>query len=131
MRKLAVLILLTVAFAYECKSEVGYASWYGNDFHGRKTASGEIFHKTKYTAASRAFPIGTYLLVKNLENGKEVIVRVNDVGPFGRNRIIDLSKSAAKKLGFLNKGIAKVEVRPLQCVAQTEEDPIESLIKTY
>jgi rare lipoprotein A len=115
-----ILILLIMLFSLsagqECMVQEGYASWYGKRFHGRKTASGEAFNKHKYTAASRDFPIGTYLLVKNLENGKEVVVFVNDRGPSKRKRIIDLSRSAAEKLGMLRKGVAKVQVMPLSCV---------------
>jgi rare lipoprotein A len=73
----------------------------------------------------------TYLLVRNLENGREVVVRVNDIGPHKKGRIIDLSKSAAEKLGMLKKGVVKVQVMPLQCVAKDDqEEVIADLIKT-
>jgi len=72
------LMVFSLVLAEECKVYEGYASWYGKRFHGRKTSSGEIFNKYKYTAASRDFPLGTYLLVKNLDNGEEVVVIVTD-----------------------------------------------------
>ena len=95
--------------------EVGYASWYGPGFHGKKTANGEIFNQNKISAAHRTLPLPSIVKVTNLENGKVLsFVRVNDRGPFARNRILDLSKEAAKELGFLNKGIAKVRVEILE-----------------
>ena len=95
--------------------EVGYASWYGPGFHGKKTANGEIFNQNKISAAHRTLPLPSIVKVTNLENGKVLsFVRVNDRGPFARNRILDLSKEAAKKLGFLNKGVTKVRVEILE-----------------
>jgi peptidoglycan lytic transglycosylase len=91
--------------------EVGLASWYGPGFYGRKTASGERFKKNKLTCAHRTLPFGTQLMVTNLENGKNVEVTVNDRGPFVRNKIIDLSPAAAKELGLMKKGFARVELR--------------------
>ena len=90
--------------------ERGYASWYGKKFHGRKTSNGEIYNMYGMTAAHKTLPIPSYVRVKNLENGREAIVRVNDRGPFHSNRIIDLSYTAAFKLGVLKKGTAKVEI---------------------
>jgi rare lipoprotein A len=90
--------------------EVGYASWYGPGFHGKRTASGEIYNMYKLTAAHKTLPLGTYVKVINLENGKSVIVKINDRGPFVEGRIIDLSYAAAKKLGMLKKGVAKVKL---------------------
>ncbi len=90
--------------------EVGISSWYGTKFHGRKTANGEIYDLYKMTAAHKSLPIPTYLQVTNLENGRRAIVRVNDRGPFHGDRIIDLSYAAAAKLGFAEKGIAKVSL---------------------
>ncbi len=124
-------LVLGFSYAQECKVLEGYASWYGGKFHGRKTSSGENFDKFKYTAASKHFDMHTYLLVRNLENGREVVVRVNDRGPHKKGRIIDLSKSAAEKLGMLKKGVAKVQVMPLYCVAkEDQEEVIADLIKT-
>ncbi len=88
----------------------GIASWYGRKFHGRKTSTGERYNMFAMTAASKILPIPTYVRVRNLENGRSVIVKVNDRGPFERHRIIDLSYAAAKKLGYARKGTALVEV---------------------
>jgi rare lipoprotein A len=95
--------------AYWHKYETGTASWYGGEFYGRPTASGEIFKPGNYyTAAHKTLPLHTYVLVKNKQNGKEVLVRINDRGPFKPGRVIDLTEAAAKKLGMHNKGIAPV-----------------------
>jgi rare lipoprotein A len=128
---LVLCLAFSLSYAQECKVLEGYASWYGSKFHGRKAFSGENFDKFKYTAASKHFGMHTYLLVRNLENGKEVVVRVNDRGPYKKGRIIDLSRSAAEKLGMLKKGVAKVQVMPLHCVAKDDqEEIIADLIKT-
>ena len=92
-------------------SETGYASYYGNEFDGRKTASGEIFRQSSLTAAHKKLAFGTKVQVTNLANGKSVTVRVNDRGPFVAGRIIDLSKSAAKKIDMVGAGVAKVKIR--------------------
>lgn len=89
---------------------VGVASWYGSKFHGYKTSNGEEYNMYKLTAAHKTLPLPTYLKVKNLDNGKSIIVRVNDRGPFHSGRIIDLSYAAALKLGFAQKGTANVEL---------------------
>jgi rare lipoprotein A len=88
----------------------GYASYYGNEFEGRTTASGDKFTQGKFTCAHRTLPFGTKLKVENLENGKEVIVIVNDRGPFHGSRIIDVSKIAAQQLGMIQKGTANVKI---------------------
>ncbi|TGK07117.1 septal ring lytic transglycosylase RlpA family protein [Leptospira semungkisensis] len=88
--------------------EVGYSSWYGSKFQGKPTASGEIFDKTKLTAAHPSLPLGSVVRVKNLENEKEVLVKVNDRGPFVKDRIIDLSEKAADSLEFKDVGLARV-----------------------
>ena len=93
--------------------EKGEASWYGKKFHGRKTANGEIYDMYKMTAAHKTLQIPSYVKVRNLENGREIIVRVNDRGPFHGDRIIDLSYAAATKLDMLRKGTARVEVTAL------------------
>ncbi len=93
--------------------EEGYASWYGPGFYGRKTASGERFTKKKFTCAHRKLPFGTRLQVTNLENGKTIEVVVNDRGPFIYTRMLDLSYAAAKKLGILHSGQAKVKVKQI------------------
>lgn len=92
---------------------VGIASWYGRRFHGRRTASGEIFNMNAATAAHPTLPFGTRAQVTNLENGRSVIVRINDRGPFTGRRIIDVSRRAAQRLGFLRQGTARVRVRVL------------------
>lgn len=86
------------------------ASWYGGDFQGRKTANGEIYDAMKFTCAHRILPFGTYLTVMNLENSRTVRVRVNDRGPFVEDRIIDLSYVAAKELGMIQNGTARVHI---------------------
>ena len=90
----------------------GVASYYGGKFHGRRTASGEIFNKNALTAAHRSLPFGTKLKVTNLRNGRTVLVRVNDRGPHVRGRIIDLSHAAAKKIGL--KGVVRVKLEVLK-----------------
>ena len=93
--------------------EKGGASWYGTKFHGRLTSNGERYNMYAMTAAHKSLPIPTYVKVKNLENGREIIVRVNDRGPFHEGRIIDLSYAAATKIGMLKKGTARVEVEAI------------------
>jgi len=86
------------------------ASWYGPSFHGRVTASGEVYNMYAYTAAHKTLPIGTYVLVKNLRNGREVVVRINDRGPFVKGRCLDLSYAAARALGIIKTGTAPVKL---------------------
>lgn len=93
--------------------ERGLASWYGTKFHGRRTASGEMFSMYGLTAAHRTLPIPSYARVRNLSNGKETIVRINDRGPFHSNRVMDLSYAAAVKLGVVSTGSAQVEIERL------------------
>lgn len=92
----------------------GLASFYANKFQGRKTASGEIFDQSKMTAASNKVPLGTWVRVTNLKNGKEVVVKINDRMHKKMKRVIDLSYSSAKKLGFVKSGITKIKMRVLQ-----------------
>ncbi len=91
----------------------GVASWYGNKFHGRRTSSGEPYDMYAMTAAHKSLPLPTYVQVTNLDNGRQVIVKVNDRGPFIKNRLIDLSYVAAKKLGISATGTGLVEVRAI------------------
>ena len=91
----------------------GIASWYGEKFHGRRTANGEIYNMYGLTAAHRTLPFGTHLNVVNLANGKSVTVRVNDRGPFIRGRFLDLSYGAAKRLGMVQSGISRVSIRSI------------------
>ena len=90
--------------------EEGIASWYGPGFHGRRTASGERYNMYDFTAAHKILPMGTRVLVINLENGRRTVVRINDRGPFVKGRIIDLSYAAARALGMVEKGTAKVRI---------------------
>lgn len=103
---------------YTMQSSKGYvkkgiASWYGTKFHGRRTSSGEPYDMFKMTAAHKELPLPTYAQVTNLTNGRSVVLKINDRGPFHQNRIIDLSYAAASKLGVLKNGTAMVEVRTI------------------
>lgn len=98
-------------------SEVGVASWYGPGFHGKLTANGETYNQKAMTAAHKTLPLPTLVKVENLENGKSVVVRVNDRGPYSKGRIIDLTEVAARRLDMLDKGTARVRVSVLS------EDP--------
>ena len=104
--------------------ETGRASWYGTKFHGRKTSSGEMYDMYQLTAAHRSLPIPSYVRITNLENQRSVIVRVNDRGPFHSERLIDVSYAAAVKLGFADRGTARVMVELVdgtdQTIAKTE-----------
>ena len=101
----------TVLQDYGSYREQGLASWYGTKFDGHKTSNGEIFDLYAASAAHKTLPIPSYAKVTNLDNGRQVIVRVNDRGPFHSDRIIDLSYGAAVKLGYMEKGTARVEVQ--------------------
>jgi len=94
--------------------ERGLASWYGQPFHGRQTSSGETYDMYAMSAAHKTLPLPTYVRVTNLENGRSVVVRINDRGPFQDDRVIDLSYTAAVKLGMKNQGTARVEVRAIE-----------------
>jgi rare lipoprotein A len=90
--------------------ERGIASWYGSDFHGRRTSTGEIYNMYAHTAAHKTLPLNTYVQVTNRKNGKKTVVRINDRGPFVDGRVIDLSYTAASELGMAEEGLAPVEV---------------------
>lgn len=92
----------------------GVASWYGPNFHGKMTANGEIYNQNDLTAAHKTLPLPSIVRVTNLENGRSLVVRVNDRGPYAHGRIIDMSKRAAELLGFKNNGVAKVRVKVLE-----------------
>ena len=94
--------------SFNKNSQIGKASWYGKKYHGRKTASGETYDMYKLTAAHRTLKFGTIVKVTNTSNGRSLSVKVNDRGPFVSGRIIDLSYAAAKKLDFINQGVANV-----------------------
>ena len=99
----------------------GQASWYGPGFHGKKTASGEIFDQSRLTAAHKTLPLGTKAKVTNLENGNTVEVQINDRGPYVGDRVIDLSRAAANALGFVESGLTLVRIEPLYQEASAEE----------
>ena len=103
-------------------TETGIASWYGKQFHGRKTADGETYDMYGHTAAHKTLPMHTMLLVKNLANNKTTVVRVNDRGPFVRSRIIDLTYTAARELDMIGKGTAPVEIIALGEVKKTAKN---------
>jgi rare lipoprotein A len=88
----------------------GTASWYGSDFHGRRTANGETYDMNALTAAHTTLPMPTIVRVTNLDNGRSVVVRINDRGPFVEDRIIDMSRAGARELGFEGRGLARVRV---------------------
>jgi len=90
---------------------VGEASWYGDTFHGKPTANGELYDKTAMTAAHKTLPLNSYVIVTHLETGKSLKIRLNDRGPFIDGRIIDLSEAAARELGIINAGLSRVRVR--------------------
>jgi rare lipoprotein A len=99
----------------------GQASWYGPGFHGKKTASGEIFDQGRLTAAHKTLPLGTKAKVTNLENGNTVEVEINDRGPYVGQRVIDLSRAAANALGFVESGLTLVRIELLHDEAGAEE----------
>jgi rare lipoprotein A len=101
-------------------SERGLASWYGKGFHGHRTASGEVYNMYEMTAAHKTLPMGTYVRVRNFDNGKTVDVRINDRGPFVRGRILDLSYEAAKRIGVVGPGTAPVEIIALGFMQETK-----------
>jgi rare lipoprotein A (peptidoglycan hydrolase) len=90
--------------------DTGVASWYGADFQGRRTSNGEAYDKEKLSCAHRTLPFGSFVLVRNLDNGSSVVVRVNDRGPFAKDRIIDLSEEAARIIGMIPTGTARVSL---------------------
>jgi len=91
----------------------GSASWYGGKFHGRKTANGERYNQNALTAAHKSLPFGTKVRVTNESNGKSVVVRINDRGPYVGKRVIDLSRAAANAVGMVQRGVARVKVEVL------------------
>jgi rare lipoprotein A len=112
-------------------TETGVASWYGPGFHGKKTANGERYDQTAMTAAHRTLPLPSVVRVTNLKNGRSIVLRVNDRGPFAKNRIIDVSQTAAKELGFLVAGTAPVRVEFLatesrRAVAELKEPGVSA-----
>lgn len=150
MTKPAIFILLSLIFLSFCSSngkiktkpspdapmkpgrqdiyQVGIASWYGKEFDKKRTANGEIYDMNKLTAAHKELPFNTFVEVKNLENGRKVLVRINDRGPFIEGRIIDLSRKAAERIGCLGPGTAPVSlkiVKPGRTTAEPPPKPID------
>jgi len=113
---LTCLLFVETSFSQVQKSKLdtGIASFYADKFHGRKTASGEVFHQDSLTAAHKYLPFGTLVKVTNLRNNQSVIVKLNDRGMKVTNRVIDLSKAAAKELNMLGAGLVKVKVEVLK-----------------
>lgn len=102
-------------------TETGLASWYGPKFHGKRTASGEVFNQEHFTAAHPTLPWGSRVKVINLDNGKSVDVRINDRGPFKRGRIIDVSRAAARALSMVGRGITTVRIEWLADPEKTDD----------
>ncbi len=121
MKKLFVGFLLFFVATFSHAQEIGNASFYSGWFNGKKTASGELFNDKKLTCAHKSLPFGTMLKVTNLANNKEVIVRVNDRGPYVKGRVLDLSLSAAQKLGFVANGTAKISYEIINQKAEKEK----------
>lgn len=119
MALFAVALVLSSCAPYQARRTplkyhaVGTASWYGPGFHGRRTSSGERFDQQGLSAAHRTLPFGSTIRVTNIDNGKSVVVRINDRGPFIRGRIIDLSRGAAQRIGMMGAGTARVELASL------------------
>lgn len=97
----------------QTKKAVGVATYYGHKFHGRRTSDGSTYHRDSLTCAHRTLPFGTLLKVRNTKNGREVVVKVTDRGPFRRGGIVDLSFAAAKEIGMVSSGVVRVEVEPV------------------
>lgn len=104
-------IILTQTSCFLYKTQTGLASYYADSYEGRPTASGEKFSQSNYTAAHKTLPLGTRVAVTNISNGRQVVVKINDRGPFVKRRIIDLSKVAAHDLDMVGKGVTKVKIR--------------------
>jgi rare lipoprotein A len=114
------------------RSRIATASWYGPGFNGRRTASGEVFHQNDLTAASRTLPLGSRVRVTNLVNGRSVVVKINDRGPYVSGRSIDLSRTAAERIGMAHQGVGTVRISRLDAAlggvepvsAPVPEDPV-------
>jgi rare lipoprotein A len=110
--------------------ETGTASWYGRESHGRTTASGEVFDMEGLSAAHRTLPLGTVIRVTNLDNYKSATVKVNDRGPFVKNRVLELSYGAAKELGFIAQGTALVKIETLEPVNGSASYTVQAAVFT-
>jgi len=111
-----ILLILFLIFLANCSAtyQKGIASWYGKEWHGKRVASGEVYDMRSMTAAHKTLPFGAIVKVKDLDSGREVVVRINNRGPFIKGRVIDLSYGAAQKLGILEKGITPCEITVLK-----------------
>jgi rare lipoprotein A len=112
--------------SHSAYKEIGEASWYGPGFHGRETASGKVFNQRDMTAAHPRLPLGTEVEVTNLENKKKVEVEITDRGPYVKNRVIDLSKEAAKKLDMEEEGVSKVKIEATEPVKKNSANKAET-----
>jgi len=110
-------------------AEVGLASWYGAEFHGRRTSSGEIYDMHQLTAAYRELPLGTWVMVTNLDTGRSVEVRVNDRGPFVRDRIVDVSYGAGRLLGMIGPGVVPVRVTVTRPATGNDGAPVGLVVR--
>ena len=108
--------------------ETGMAAWYGKDMHGKKTASGEVFDMYGFSAAHRTLPFGTVVHVTNLDNFKGIEVRINDRGPFLKNRFLELSYGAAKALGFASQGTARLRIETLDAVRGPAQYTVQAAV---
>ena len=117
---IALIFSTTYAEAQSHSKSVGNATYYGNKFHGRRTSDGSTYHRDSLTCAHRTLPFGTMIRVRNMANGREVVVKVTDRGPFARGRIVDLSYAAAKKIDMLQAGVTRVEVVPVNNKKRTD-----------
>ena len=124
-RVIIAVVGLVLTFTYQSVQAedvlTGKASFYGNKFHGRKTSSGERYHRDSLTCAHKTLPFGTLLKVRNLKNGREVVVKVTDRGPFVKGRIVDLSLAAARELDMLSSGVINVEATFVKRVTPTKK----------
>lgn len=111
------------------EGEIGRASWYGPEFHGRRTSSGEIYDMHQLTAAHRELPLGTWVMVTNLDNGRSVEVRVNDRGPFVPDRILDVSYAAGRLLGMIGPGVIPVRVVVTRLSAGDGTEPVGARVR--
>jgi rare lipoprotein A len=126
MKKICFLLLsLGISLITHAQTQTGKASFYADKFEGRPTASGEKYKHNKLTAAHKSLPFGTKVKVTNVANGQSVEVIINDRGPYVDGRIIDLSKSAAEKLGFISQGIAEVQVEVIDAGLGKTSDPVQ------
>lgn len=125
--RLVVFVFCIVSVTFVLGQEVGNATFYHNRFHARRMANGQKYNKDSMFCAHKTYPFGTLLKVKNLRNGKEVIVKVTDRGPHQKRLTIDLSRAAAEELEIISRGIARVEITPYQPLRNPFKKDIELL----